>query len=80
MLTYWEFQDILNGHCGISDCTKYVQVEFHIVDFWTNLPLVQQRLIQNAKVCETLAVCDTYLYHTLMSILIPGTLNYIPTR
>eukprot|EP00057_Strongylocentrotus_purpuratus_P002037 XP_003723712.1 PREDICTED: DNA-binding protein RFX2 isoform X1 [Strongylocentrotus purpuratus] len=54
------------------------EVVYYCQTYWDNLPIGQRRLLDIPSMCDALAVCDTYLYHTIVSVLIPGTLNTVP--
>ncbi|XP_041482786.1 transcription factor RFX4-like [Lytechinus variegatus] len=77
-----EFLKVYRDHCMII--LEVImrggldEVEYYCQTFWGSLQIEQRNLLEIPSICDALAVCDTYLYHTIVSVLIPGTLNTVP--
>ncbi|XP_072180053.1 transcription factor RFX4-like [Diadema setosum] len=57
------------------------EIDYYVQTFWSALSVKQRTLLESCpQVCEALAVCDTYVYHTIAFVLIPGTIAPVPTN
>ncbi|XP_071839377.1 regulatory factor X 4-like isoform X2 [Apostichopus japonicus] len=65
-------ETVLRG--GLSD------VGFLIEHFWQHLNESFRSMLGHVCLTDTIAVCDTHLYHTVVAVLIPGAVQPLPSN
>ncbi|KAJ8030947.1 Transcription factor RFX4 [Holothuria leucospilota] len=65
-------ETVLRG--GLND------VGFLIKHFWQHLNDSCRCMLTHPYLADTIAICDTYLYHTIVSVLLPGTVQPLPAK